>query len=49
MMWISLVVAAAGPAISVWIRGAWLLAFFVFAAVWYWAAIAWVDRNDQWD
>lgn len=49
MMWISLLIAAAGPALSVWITGAWLLAFFVFAAVWYWAAITWVDRSDQWD
>ena len=47
--WISLLIAGAGPAASLWIPGAWVATFLVFAAVWYWAAITWVDRCDQWD
>ncbi|HEX8915431.1 MAG TPA: hypothetical protein VF796_23970 [Humisphaera sp.] len=47
--WACLLIAGAGPAASLWIPGAWAATFLVFAAVWYWAAITWVDRCDQWD
>jgi hypothetical protein len=48
-VWLSLAVAAAGIAWGVFVDPLGLYAFvFVFAAMFYYLAIRWVDRHDRW-
>ncbi len=47
-MWLSLGLAAASAVLSRWDGRAAAGILFVFAAMWYWAAILWVDSHGGW-
>ena len=47
-MWASFLAAAICGVASLWypiVRPGWLM---LFAGVWYWQAIRWVDKHEQW-
>ncbi len=46
--WFSLALAAAGAVLGFEYPLAFIAVGFVFAAIWYFAAIRWVDQNGQW-
>ena len=47
-MWFSLVIAGTCVVLGLWDRRAASGVLFVFATLWYWAAIRWVDNNGGW-
>jgi hypothetical protein len=48
-VWLSLVVALAGAVLGVLLDPVFYLGLaFLFAALWYWLAVRWVDYYDDW-
>jgi hypothetical protein len=47
-LWLSILLTVAAAVAGFFFPWAWLGVLFVWSALWYWACIRWVDRNDQW-
>jgi hypothetical protein len=47
-VWLSIAIAAVSVAYAIVNRAAWVGGVLVFAALWYYLAIRWVDRHGRW-